>query len=204
MKKIFLSVIVLLFSISSFCQPTGITQINVTSATGGINVNVEATWGGVFIYGNHSYSVTDNLINIEICYFTTPLLLETVLTNDFYIPISQANNYTLTVTGYHASSEEICENSTFWDSETTEVLSNQKFNTVANEIFLFPNPCKDFLSIESGNEQLESIEVYDNLGQLIEKHDKNIINIEYLSDGVYTVKIKSKSQVSNRKLIVKK
>lgn len=57
------------------------------------------------------------------------------------------------------------------------------------EIKVFPNPTKDFLTIQTQNLDIKQITVYNNLGQVVLKHSLNgkVINLEKLNTGTYLV-----------------
>jgi hypothetical protein len=78
-------------------------------------------------------------------------------------------------------------------------LSSSSFET--NNIFIYPNPVKDYLSINSDIE-IDSVEIYNLSGQLISKNSisKNIQTTN-LSFGVYIVKVFSLDNVLEFKFI---
>lgn len=71
----------------------------------------------------------------------------------------------------------------------------------ANEIIsLFPNPTSDYINILNSNSN--EFEIYNSLGQKIKygKMNNNIINVNYLTNGIYFLKIDNVMQ----KIIIKK
>jgi len=75
-----------------------------------------------------------------------------------------------------------------------------------NTLGVYPNPTKGQLTIESGELEIESIEVYDVLGRncfspTSSRSCKTTINISHLSKGTYFVKIKTATGESVRKVI---
>ncbi|MDN3693877.1 S8/S53 family peptidase [Chryseobacterium tructae] len=77
---------------------------------------------------------------------------------------------------------------------TSEVVQKQKF-------VLFPNPVKNILNIASEND-INSLEIYDNLGRLIRKvnHEKSV-KVDDFAKGVYYLKILSEDKVYYEKFI---
>jgi len=70
-----------------------------------------------------------------------------------------------------------------------------------NAVAIFPNPVKNILSIASENEVI-SIEVYDNLGRLITKvSNQKSVQVEHFAKGVYYLKIQTKDKVYYKKFI---
>jgi beta-glucanase (GH16 family) len=72
-----------------------------------------------------------------------------------------------------------------------------------NSNFTFQNPAKDFLKIHT-NQLIDSLEIYDLLGNLVlkTKETKNEIEINHLQKGIYLLNIFSENRKSTQKLIV--
>jgi hypothetical protein len=72
-----------------------------------------------------------------------------------------------------------------------------------NTNFTFQNPVKDVLKINT-NQLIDSIEIYDILGNLVlkTKETKNEIEINHLQKGIYLLNIFSENKKSTQKLIV--
>jgi hypothetical protein len=77
---------------------------------------------------------------------------------------------------------------------TSEMVKKEKFS-------IFPNPAKNILNIASEQEVL-SLEIYDNLGRLIRKssHQKSI-QVEDFAKGTYYLKIQMKNNVYYEKFL---
>jgi len=205
MIKVFLSSIILLFSIKAFSEPPyGITQLNVTAVTGGINLNVVTYWGSIVEYVNYSYTINDNEIDVQVCYSPTPFPMEDTISNDLFIEISQANNYTIYVTASTSSSSEICADLTYYDASSTNFLAAEEYDFRNNEIVLFPNPAQDLIIIKSDYFKIENIEIYDHFGRLIKVSNGQTIDISPFNDGIYFVKFEIEKEVFHKRFIVKK
>lgn len=77
---------------------------------------------------------------------------------------------------------------------TSELVKKEKFA-------IFPNPVKNILNIASENE-IKSLEVYDNLGRFIRKNNnQKSIKVEDFSKGIYYLKIQMKDAVYYEKFI---
>ena len=77
---------------------------------------------------------------------------------------------------------------------TSESVKKQK-------VAIFPNPVKSILNIASENDVL-SLEVYDNLGRLIIKNNQQkSLQIEHFPKGTYYLKIQTKDKVYYEKFI---
>ena len=96
-----------------------------------------------------------------------------------------------------------------WDKDGTAtyaedcqyVLSNND-ELLSESLKLYPNPVSDVLSVKS-KLRLESIEIYNILGQEVKQVHSNFetINLEDLSRGIYMIKIRSENGTTVRKLI---
>lgn len=71
-----------------------------------------------------------------------------------------------------------------------------------NQTILFPNPSKDFITIDflSGKMDFESISIFDTQSRLVKEcainHNENRVGIGDLSDGLYHVRLNSKTGAS--------
>lgn len=97
-----------------------------------------------------------------------------------------------------------------WLHLTKSIYFSVPENTAVDEtdavkIVLFPNPANDFLSI-SGFEECIGIEIYNTYGRLILKEPiigvKQKLNIGMLKQGIYTVKLITRSGEEVKQLIV--
>lgn len=82
-------------------------------------------------------------------------------------------------------------------------------NDINAFIKIYPNPTSDYLIISKPNVEDASINIYNELGQILLKYNvslqENRIDISELSSGIYIVKIKNNnSQKSNTYKIIKK
>ncbi|MCF6296679.1 MAG: T9SS type A sorting domain-containing protein [Flavobacteriaceae bacterium] len=89
-------------------------------------------------------------------------------------------------------------NATF--GTTTLSVNDETLNTA---ISITPNPTSNTFIIDLGNEILEKVIIYNNLGQQVKKVTTNEVNISNLSNGVYFVKITSQSGKTVTEKIVK-
>ncbi len=79
-------------------------------------------------------------------------------------------------------------------NELTDVASSEKITGVS----VYPNPTNNQLTISTGDEKLDDIEIYNVLGQLVKEFNpqgasKFNANIHNLSSGIYFVKIFTKN-----------
>jgi beta-glucanase (GH16 family) len=80
-------------------------------------------------------------------------------------------------------------------------LSNNQYQD--NPINLFPNPSKDIIYI-STNENIDEIQVYNTIGQLVKTKSKQTNKLEVfdLEPGMYLLKIQIKGQCISKKILV--
>jgi len=86
----------------------------------------------------------------------------------------------------------------------TNALSMNEYPSLTENTkwILSPNPAKNTFSIE-GNDEIQSLEIYDITGKKIKTENTNFKNIDILSlhPGIYMVKIKSLNAIKVVKLI---
>jgi len=92
-----------------------------------------------------------------------------------------------------------------WEGEYEE------FNNISNSegnIFVYPNPTTGIVNIEVfGNTEIQSISVFDVSGRMLQKNIAfvgNTLNLSYLIDGVYFLKIQTLSGQTTHKVIIRK
>lgn len=77
---------------------------------------------------------------------------------------------------------------------TSEIVKKEKFA-------LFPNPVKNILNIASEND-ISSLEIYDNLGRLIRKvNNQKSVKVDDFTKGIYYLKIQTRDKVYYEKFI---
>lgn len=96
--------------------------------------------------------------------------------------------------------------SIFGTKEITITNDNSIYNyEYDNEITLNPNPAQDFINIESKNQFINSITIYDISGKIIfyEQLDTKIktIDINQFSKGTYFIKLNTKNNIIIKKFI---
>ena len=83
-------------------------------------------------------------------------------------------------------------------------------NVIDNTFEIFPNPASDYVVLNFNNSRNENLQlnISNMMGVLVRseilKQNKQKINIEDLSNGVYMFTIKSKDLTENQKLIIQR
>ena len=83
------------------------------------------------------------------------------------------------------------------------VLSNNEFD-ISDKVTIYPNPTNDIINLSYPDYlQINKIELYNNLGQLINRGNSSVnkISLEGSAQGVYFVKIYSSEGIINKRLI---
>jgi hypothetical protein len=79
-------------------------------------------------------------------------------------------------------------------------------NVNLNSLKVYPNPVIDILHFVSTTDMIEEIEIVDNLGRVLMsdyKLNKNVLHVDKLVPGIYTLRIKSNGKINNQ-LFIKK
>lgn len=89
------------------------------------------------------------------------------------------------------------------NNNTTTTLSNEAFD-LNQSVSLYPNPTSDVLNVMLPNTIiLQSVDVYNNLGQLVLKSNESSFSTSVLNDGIYHVKVKTSEGVIHKNFIKK-
>lgn len=175
--------------------PSGITQVQVNNTDGGLNLSVHTQWGGIFNYISHVYSVNGTEIDLIICYYFSPLPMEDSHTNNFFIPIAQAGNYTINITANSVQDEQTCENAVFWDSYTLNYLDTKNMPNELQLLKLFPNPADGFLQLSGIDATaIQSLEIITPDGKsMLRSSYGNSVEVGDLNAGIYGLKITTRN-----------
>ena len=75
-------------------------------------------------------------------------------------------------------------------------------NDIAQKTKIYPNPVKEILYIKNVLD-LKSIDLYNNLGQLILQFKQESIDVSHLSKGLYFLQINTKAGIETKRIIKK-
>lgn len=108
-----------------------------------------------------------------------------------YFISGQGNNMSLVI------STPIFTNYVFGNSQ----LSSPNFNL--KQTIIYPNPAKSKLFVDSKNNLIDKIEIFNSLGQTIKtlNSDFDIINISDFASGIYLMKLYSEERTVDKKFI---
>jgi len=203
MKQLLLSIL-LLGTIISNAQSLYITGVNTTTVEGGINVNLHTTSLGGAGYLSESYEVAGNTIMVKVCYWFDMTLPILQFEDNIMIPLEADGDYTVNVTVYNSSSQEVCDDYSIAGSQSIVVsyLSATDFGK-EEHLKLFPNPTNGIIAFNNAID-VSSIAVYDSTGRLVKefKHlATNTINLEGLSDGIYALHLEGEQGIHTQKIV---
>ena len=93
---------------------------------------------------------------------------------------------------------------------TTVTVSNVGVSSVNGSISnvqVYPNPSNGLTVIDAKGAIIKSIEMVDNLGRIVMRHQPNnmkaVINVNGLAQGIYTLRIQTRQGNTTLKLVVK-
>ena len=206
MKKTVLIFILIIVGFSSRAQNMQITSSEITTVNGGINVNLQTITGNGAGFINYSYVITENVVDLNVCYWFNLTLPVLTFNHDFFIPLSATGNYTINTHIFLSQSTETCDNFSNPANLTQQhnYLSSAKH--LLNAVKVFPNPTSGKIFYEGLDAEINRVEVYDILGKNIKNQfSKNepTIDLSGFPEGIYFLKIETNQGVLNRKIILK-
>ena len=85
------------------------------------------------------------------------------------------------------------------------MLSNNEINNNIDNIIVYPNPARDFISIANIDKN-SLIKLFDSLGRLVftTKTNENVINTSNLKSGIYYLSIEKNNIIITKKIIISK
>lgn len=209
MKKAILLLMIFVSIFSAQSQSVLITQMNVIPNTAGIEVNVKAVSGNGSGFLSHSYTITNQVINLDVCYWFNITLPVLYFENSFQIPLLESGNYTLNVNAVLSSSQVSCDYFAVTDTET----ENFNFLSVANPenvktgLRFFPNPTSGKIELLSNQLLPYQVAVFDHIGRLVSQTNtlySSVLDLSFLTNGVYYLKATSEMGSFCEKIIIKK
>ena len=207
MKKNLL-LILFLVSWSSYSQYHDITNVSAVPSATGVNVSLTTVSYNGAGFLNHSYTVTDNVITLKVCYWFNMTLPVLTFHHDFFIPVNfTQNNYVLVVELHNSVSVSECDDYNISDTTTLSFLSTKSFATPQSEMVLYPNPTNGTVYLKNNDLNINSFEVYDALGRRVKSFSdfsENKFDLNNLNDGIYLVNLTTENGNFSQKIVVKK
>lgn len=95
-----------------------------------------------------------------------------------------------------------------WAFADASTLSMDDYDSNENAFSIFPNPASHIVTLHSNkNQVITSVELYDITGKkmiIALRPNVNVLNVFYLSDGIYFLRILSENSSVTKKLVVEK
>lgn len=143
-------------------------------------------------------------------YTDTSVVTGMDITNDEDAWVTNTFSFTATTTEvviYVRSQLSIDKNTeVFYDNISLVEAATASTNDVfASKFKVYPNPAREYISIQAKDVQISSVEMYSILGgkiSLNSKLENNRINISHLSSGMYLLKINSGQKSVMKRIIV--
>jgi len=183
-----------------------VNNINEIDLSSNINLKV------LFIWNNNLETINlDQNVVLEQLYCDNNNLTSVHIqnnTNELITIFDTTNNPNLTCVfvdniQYSQTNWTNVDTNTFFvetESECEALAVNE--TTIENQIFVYPNPIKRTLRISDFNNKISKIVIYDLLGNVILKTNKNIIDFSKNKKSVYFLKIlMKKGAIVNKKII---
>lgn len=190
-------------SLVAVAQYITIDELTTTSVDNGINVHLIVTTYNGAGYLSHDYTFDNQTIFINVCYWFNLTLPVYQITNDFFIPVDNTQNYSIQVRTFHSANGSVCDYYSSGPTASTEYLNTISIAN-SNKDLVYPNPASDFLYISS-EKPIDELLIFDYQGKLAVKSlIKDNIDIKQLETGWYWIALKSNAQIYFQKLIVSK
>jgi len=158
------------------------------------------------------YKVLDNYLEVLERGGTTLMDCGNDESSEYFFPVKGQINWTENTNQVFYKFDEDGENLTLWINENHKLIFEEKVLSIKksileNAIAIYPNPTKDYINIDinSNNVNLIKVSIIDNQGKEVIKKVNNLktIDISKLASGIYFIKLKSNSNTSITRKIIK-
>lgn len=204
MKKFLILSCILSLCLNSFSQNISIHSSEITNEPNGVNLNIWLFCTNGFNFLDYNYTINGNQIDVSICYHVTMFALNDYDNVNEFIPLpNPPETYTMNVIVYRSNSETICD----YNSQALTQnypLSNETFILDKNNFTVFPNPTKGTINFESEILHLNSVKIYNFLGQMVKYSTEPNVNLSNLENGVYFALFETSNGTFKQKIILQK
>jgi hypothetical protein len=186
-----------LFRYSNSDQWTTLLEINPEFNW---NLNIKAYFERDGIQYESYYKVFRSIDGSE------PEMIAETMENEFTDPVSTDTGlycYKVKALYYNGCESEFSPESCVLLTEIP-IIEEEENGTVK----IYPNPASEVLFIESAEEKIESIIIFDNRGEEVTRRqgdrEKAVIPVDGLAPGIYLVRVETGSGVVGRKVVVRR
>ena len=197
---------------------------DITSGTlGEFNIGVgETNNTGIVVWDTQKFSFDDEIVIVIAYDFNT---FNSSLWINPSIAAGTANNPTITTTetatGNRTTLDRVRINKNNTAETATTILDELRVGKTWASVFpnailsvsknnieglkIYPNPAKDYITIESKNVKLSSVELYNVLGSRILSQKtltNNRLNVAGISKGIYMLKVNAEGASTTKKIVI--
>ncbi|WP_034101020.1 leucine-rich repeat domain-containing protein, partial [Flavobacterium psychrophilum] len=181
---------------TSITIPNSVTSIGEDTFAGCSGLTSVTIPNSVTAIGNSAFRGCTNL-NLVNCYITTPLIIDESVFSDVKISKARLNVPAGTEAAYQAAA--------VWQDFSPisgSLLSNHSF-AIESALKIYPNPVSEILNIALQEDlQLEKVNFYNTLGQLIKTTNHSEINVSSFAKGNYFVEIMTNQGKVTKTIII--
>ncbi len=100
------------------------------------------------------------------------------------------------------TAENSCETSTFTDTVTIDTINGVNTADVSKDVVIYPNPAKDKIYFKT-KEKIKTVTLIDINGKKYKtKIENKVLDVSFLSKGIYIVKITTKKSIIIKNIII--
>ncbi|MFN4363224.1 T9SS type A sorting domain-containing protein [Chryseobacterium hispalense] len=167
---------------------------NVNTCPDNLNINNQVTSSQNFQAGQHI--VASSIINDGLI-VNYKAGIDVRLITGFHVKAVEAGIFRAYISPCTVT-QNFARTSSFYEN-----FSKQEITSSPSDVKVYPNPARDYISINPGKEKMISWEMYDMSGKFIAKGNSNTISVQNIIKGNYLLKIiLEKTQIS-KTIIVK-
>ncbi|WP_445710551.1 M1 family aminopeptidase [Flavobacterium sp.] len=160
-------------------------------------------WGS----GQAKITVNQTQSDPSVSYFEMPLVIRLSgsggQTQDFTVNNTINNEEFIVNVPFQVTNVEFDPNKDIISRNNIATLANEEF-TLEQTVSIFPNPSATTIHIKIPNDlELEKVEFYNTIGQLVYTQKKKDIAIDHLSNGMHIIKLTTNKGVIHKNFIKK-
>jgi hypothetical protein len=181
-------------SLTSVIIPSSVTSIGGDAFTFCYALNSVTIPSSVTSIGDYAFSGC-SVLNTVNCYIATPLVINA--------NVFQSVNQAACILNVPIGTQAAYGAAAVWQNfaPINGVLATSSF--VKNSFSMYPNPSNGFVTIAlENNLQIEKVNFYNSLGQLIKTTTVNIISTSELAKGSYFVEVVTNEGKASKRLLV--
>ncbi|MCB6085614.1 leucine-rich repeat domain-containing protein [Flavobacterium psychrophilum] len=183
-------------SLTSVTIPNSVTSIGLSAFKSCTSLTSVTIPNSVTAIGEFAFGECTNL-NLVNCYITTPLIIDGSVFLDVRLSKARLN--------VPVGAEIAYEAARVWNRFKTisgSLLSNHSF-AIESALKIYPNPVSEILNIALQEDiQLEKVNFYNTLGQLIKTTNHSEINVSSFTKGNYFVEIMTNQGKVTKTIII--